>query len=477
MEERHLEEIIQKMLLGLDKGANVVSNKDGNQGVIGSAYGIFDTIDEAVLAARHAFLDLNSQTLELRKLLVTAIREKSRLHAHELAKMARDETQFGDIESKCIKNILVSEKTPGYEIIKPMAMSGDRGLTVIEHAPYGVIASITPSTNPTATIINNTISMLAAGNSVVFNVHPRAKNVSIKTVELLNKAIVNAGGPQNLVTCIYEPTVESAQYLMQHSDIDLLLVTGGPSVVEVAMRSGKRAICAGPGNPPVVVDATADILAAAKDIVLGASFDHNLPCTCEKEIIVVEQVADQLKNALSLTGALEIKGESIERLEAAIFSQRGSPFGHGLMNPNLIGQSAVDILQEIGISVDSEVKMILVETGPDHPLIWSEQMMPVLPIIRVRNFNEAVDLAKQAEQNYRHTAGIHSLDIRNLSYMAKVINTSLFIKNGPFYSGLGYQSEGYSSFSIGTFTREGLTTAKSFTWERKCALVDYFHIV
>jgi acyl-CoA reductase-like NAD-dependent aldehyde dehydrogenase len=134
-------------------------------------------------------------------------------------------------------------------------------------------------------------------------------------------------------------------------------------------------------------------------------------------------------------------------------------------------------LQEIGISVNSEVKMIFIETGPDHPLIWSEQMMPVLPIIRVRNFNEAVDLAKQAEQNYRHTAGIHSLDIRNLSYMAKVINTSLFIKNGPFYSGLGYQSEGYSSFSIGTFTREGLTTAKSFTWERKCTLVDYFHIV
>jgi len=477
MTEQHLEEIIHNILLELEEGDTSASIRSGERRVLGSTFGIFNTIDEAVSAARKAFLELNAETLEKRSVLIKAIRDKSKLHARELANMARDETQFGDEESKFIKNILVSEKTPGYEIIQPVAMSGDHGLTIIEHAPYGVIASITPSTNPTATIINNVISILAAGNAVVFNVHPRAKNVSIKTIQLLNQAIVNAGGPHNLITSIYEPTIESAQCLMLHDDIDLLLVTGGPAVVEVAMKSGKRAICAGPGNPPVVVDETADIRAAATDIVLGASFDHNLPCPCEKEIIVVEQVADQFKHALSLSGALEIKGENIERLEAAIFSQRGSPYGHALMNQNLIGQSAVAILQEIGMNVGNEVKMIYFETGPEHPLVWSEQMMPVLPVVLVRNFKEAVDLAKQAEQNYRHTAGIHSLDIRNLSYMAKAVNTSLFIKNGPYYSGLGYQTEGYTSFSIGTFTREGLTTAKSFTWERTCTLVDYFNIV
>jgi acyl-CoA reductase-like NAD-dependent aldehyde dehydrogenase len=477
MTEQQMEEIIRKILRELEEGGTSASTTIGEREILNSTYGIFDTIDEAVSAARRAFLELNIQTLEQRNILIKAVRDQSKLHARELAKMARDETQFGDEESKYIKNILVSEKTPGYEIIKPTAVSGDHGLTVIEHAPYGVIASITPSTNPTATIINNVISILAAGNSVVFNVHPRAKNVSIKTIQLLNQAIVKAGGPHNLITCIREPTVESAQYLMQHDDINLLLVTGGPAVVGVAMKSGKRAICAGPGNPPVVVDETADIHSAANDIVLGASFDHNLPCTCEKEIIVVEQVADQLKQAMSNNGALEIVGENIERLESAIFSQRGSPYGHSLMTPDLIGQSAVDILQEIGINVGSEVKLIFFETGPEHTLVWSEQMMPILPVVRVQNFKEAVDLAKRAEQNYCHTASIHSLDIRNLSYMAKELNTSLFIKNGPNYSGLGYQTEGYTSFSIGTFTREGLTTAISFTWERKCVLVDYFRII
>jgi propionaldehyde dehydrogenase len=477
MTVQNLEEIIHRMLQEFETGVVPESNNRIKTDKSNSAFGIFDTIDEAVTAARRAFLELNAQTLEQRKIVIKAIREQSKLHSRELAKMARNETQFGDEESKFIKNILVSEKTPGVEFIQPVAMTGDHGLTVIEQAPYGLIASITPSTNPTATIINNAISILAGGNAVVFNVHPRAKNVSIKTIQLLNQAISKAGGPLNLVSCIREPTIESAQYLMQHDDIDLLLVTGGPAVVEVAMKSGKRAICAGPGNPPVVVDETADIHAAAVDIILGASFDNNLPCTCEKEIFVVEQIADQLKQELSNSGGLELKGEDIERLEIAIFSKRAPPYGHALMKPNLIGQSAVDILREIGIDAGSEIKLLYFETGPEHPLVWSEQMMPVIPVVRVPNFKEAVDLAKRAEQNNRHTASIHSLDIRNLSYMAKEMNTSLFIKNGPNYSGLGYQTEGYTSFSIGTFTREGLTTAKTFTWERKCTLVDYFNIV
>src|SRR5208282_4398704 len=277
--------------------------------------GIFDTIDEAVKAASIAFCQFDQLGLKKRNDIIASIRQSMREHGSALARLAHEETGLGRYEDKILKNQLVAEKTPGTEDLLSNAVTGDDGLMLTEAAPFGVIGAITPTTNPTSTIINNTIAMLAAGNAVVFNVHPNARRVSCHTVALINKAIVAAGGPRNLITCIANPTVESAQALMKHPGIRLVVVTGGGGVVKAAMESGKRAICAGPGNPPAVVDETADIDRAGRDIVFGASFDNNIICTDEKECLVVSSVADELIKAMTYSGALLVKPDQLPALE------------------------------------------------------------------------------------------------------------------------------------------------------------------
>ncbi|MFZ2487839.1 MAG: aldehyde dehydrogenase family protein [Anaerolineae bacterium] len=439
--------------------------------------GLFNTLDEAVAAARVAFLALGNLTLAKRYEIIAAIRAVMRTHAEVLARMACEETGLGRPEDKLQKNLLVIEKTPGPEILQPLAWTGDGGLSLVERAPYGVIGAITPVTNPTSTIINNSISILAAGNAVVFNVHPSARRVCSYQIQLLNRAIVVAGGPANLLTAIHEPTIESAQALMRHPAVRVLLVTGGPAVVREAMRSGKRAICAGPGNPPVVVDETADIDKAGRDIVFGGGFDNNVICVDEKEIFVVDAVADQLKAAMLAAGAVEVPSYRLRALERVIFSEMGAPRQPGVMDKRWVGKYAADILREIGINADKEARLALVEVPLEHPLVWTEQLMPVMPLVRVRSCDEGIDLAVAAEHGYGHTASMWSRNIDKLSRMARAIDCSIFVKNGPNVAGLGYKAEGFTSFSIASPTGEGLTSAQTFSRIRRCTMVDHFRIV
>ncbi len=438
--------------------------------------GIYPDLDSAVAAARRAFRALDALTLEKRFEIVAAMRAAMRANAELLARMACEETGLGRVEDKVQKNLLVIEKTPGPEILQPLAWTGDRGLTLIERAPYGVFGVITPSTNPTSTIINNAIGLVSAGNAAVFNVHPGARHVSAYQLQLLNRAIVGAGGPPDLLTAPAEPTIESAQALMRHPGIRILLITGGEAVVKLAMASGKRAICAGPGNPPVVVDETADIDLAGEKIVFGASFDNNIICVDEKEVFVVDRVADKLKAAMVAHGAVELPGYRIRALENLIFEKMNGPRQPGTVKKRWIGQNAGKILKELGINAP-DARLVLVEVPVDHPLIWTEQLMPVLPLARVRNVDEGIDLAVEAEHGFGHTASMFSRNIDALSRMAREINTSIFVKNGPCVAGLGYGGEGYTSMSIASPTGEGLTNALTFTRVRRCTLVDHFRIV
>jgi aldehyde dehydrogenase len=346
----------------------------------------------------------------------------------------------------------------------------------MEPAPYGVIAAIPPVTNPTSTIICNTIGMVAAGNGVVFNVHPSAKNVSIQNIHLMNEAILKAGGPPNLVTAIAVPTIESAQELMRHPGARLIVVTGGPGVVKEAMNSGKRAICAGPGNPPVVVDETADIEKTAQNIILGGSLDNNIICVDEKEVFAVASIADDLLAAMRQQGAVILDSAQLKQLERLIFTKIDAPGKPVVVNKDYIGKNAGVMLSKIGIPAGDEVRLIVVEVDKLHPLVWTEQMMPVMPFVRVASADEGIDLAKEAEQGMRHTAVMHSRNIDNLSRMARVMDCSIFVKNGPGAAGLGYGGEGHSSFSIASPTGEGLTRPRSFSRERRCTLVDHFRI-
>ncbi|MBD3233181.1 MAG: aldehyde dehydrogenase family protein, partial [candidate division Zixibacteria bacterium] len=429
---------------------------------------------QAATAAQKEFIRL---PLSKRDEIIASVRKSMKEHARELAEHARSETGLGRVEDKIKKNILVADKTPGVEDLYPNARSGDRGLSLFEPAPFGVIGTITPVTNPTSTIICNTIGMIAAGNSVVFNVHPSARNVSIHNIILINRAIMSAGGPSNVVTAVLNPTVESAQELMKHPGIRLLVVTGGPAVVKVAMESGKRAICAGPGNPPAVVDESADIAKAGRDIVAGASFDNNVICTDEKTTFVVDKVAIELLRAMANNGAVVLNKSQASRLERVIFDKNNGPGKEAVMRKDLIGRNASVILSHIGMNVDDKIRLAVMEVEKDHPLVITEQMMPVMPVVKVKSADEGIDLAKWNERGCRHTASMHSRNIDNLSRMAREMDCSIFVKNGPNYAGLGFGGEGYTSFSIASPTGEGLTRPRSFSRERRCVLVDHFRIV
>jgi aldehyde dehydrogenase len=487
LDERRIAEIVQRVMADL-RPAQFQPNgqppppartaQDARASLAkGGQYGVYPDIDAAIAAAQASQARLADLPLERRTAIIAAMRQAAIENAPVIARTASQETGMGRSEDKLEKNLLVAERTPGTEALQAQAWTGDRGLTLVELAPYGVIGAITPSTNPTSTIICNAIGMIAAGNSVVFNAHPGAKACSAQTVQVLNQAIQLAGGPPDLITCSAEPTIESAQYLMRHPSIRLLVVTGGPGVVREAMTSGKKAICAGPGNPPVVVDETADLEQAARDIVKGASFDNNIVCILEKEIIAVDAIADQLKASMLQRSAVELSSWQLSRLMKVILAEDHGPGEHGVINKAFVGKAPQVILREIGVNVEESVRLVLAETDAKHPLVWTEQLMPVIPLVRVHNADEAIDLAKSVEQGMGHTAMIHSKNLDVLSRMSREINTSIFVKNGPSLAGLGFGGEGYTSFSIASPTGEGLTSAADFTRVRRCTLVDAFRIV
>jgi len=438
---------------------------------------LFPDVDSAVLAARRAFEQLGGLPLALRERMISGMRRTARENAQVLARLAWEETGMGRLEDKIEKNLLNANKAPGTEMLTPTAWTGDDGMALVEYAPYGVIGSITPSTNTTSSVICNAISMVAAGNAAVFNGHPGAKACTNLTVQLLNQAIVEAGGPANLVCAIAQPTIESAQELMHHPAVNLLTVTGGEGVVHAAMQSGKRAICAGPGNPPVVVDETADIDEAGRGIVRGASFDNNIVCIVEKETFAVATVAEALKRSMLAHGAYEIDAGQLERLMKVIFTQIPPPGKVGPLNKSFIGKNAAVLLKEIGITVGDEIRLIVAEVGADHPLVVTEQMMPIMPLVRVRHADEGIDLAKKVEHGYRHTAVMYSKNLDALSRMARVMDCSIFVKNAPSLAGLGSGGEGFCSFTIASPTGEGITNPISFSRLRRCTLKDAFRIV
>jgi aldehyde dehydrogenase len=439
--------------------------------------GVFPTIGEAVSAAASAQRELVRLPLDVRRKIVEAIRAAVLQANSSLCAEAVAETGIGNVRDKQAKNILAATKTPGVEDVEPSAYSDEHGLTLVERAPWGVIGAITPVTNPIATITCNAIGMIAAGNSVVFNVHPGAKGISNRLIGLFNCAIAGAGGPRNLLCAAATPTIESAGEMMRHAGVSLLVVTGGPGVVKAAMGSGKKAVCAGPGNPPCVVDETADIAKAGRDIVAGASFDNNVVCICEKEVLAVEGIADRLKAEMRLNGAYELTGAQIDAVTRVALTGDLQPGRSSMPNKDMVGRDAAVIARAAGIEVPPETRLLLMEVKEDHPMVWSEQLMPVLPLVRMKSVDQAIDFAVRVEHGFRHSAMMHSHDVVNLTRMAQLMNCSVFVKNGPCYAGLGFGGAGYTSFTIASPTGEGITRARTFTRERRCTLVDSFRII
>ena len=468
--EQYISDIVANVIKSI---SNTSANSDSTA-VSNHKKGVFENMSDALEAVNKAYKQLKKYSVEQREEMIKNIRRLTLEEAEIMAKMGVEETGMGNVADKIIKHQLVAKKTPGTEDLKPTAMTGDSGLTLVEMAPYGVIGSITPSTNPSETVICNSMGMIAGGNGVVFNPHPNAKKVANYAVDLVNRAILEAGGPENLVVSVENPTKESSDEMMQSPIVRMLVATGGPGVVKALLSSGKKAIGAGAGNPPVIVDDTADVKKAAKDIVSGASFDNNLPCIAEKECFAFANIADQLMSEMQKHGAYMIKGDDIRKLVDLCLINKDGKY---TINKKWVGKDAYKFLEAIGISAPSGTKLIICETDSSHPFVQEELMMPILAIVRVPDIDTAIEEACRAEHGNRHSAHIHSKNIDHLSRFAKEVETTIFVKNAPSYAGIGAGGEGYTTFTIAGPTGEGLTAAHSFTRSRRCVLVDGFHIV
>jgi len=441
-------------------------------------YGVFATADEACAAAQEAFLQLQQKGMAARRKIEEIVKTMAEKNAEPWGKIEFEETKIGSLPHKVAKLGLI-KLVPGVDWLRPDAMSGDHGITLEEFTPFGVVGAITPSTHSIPTLSGNIVNICAAGNSVVFNAHPSAAKCAAVAVRAYNEAIYRETGIENIACIIEKPTLDSFNALCKNDNTRLLLVTGGPMVVKAAMQTGKRAICAGPGNPPVFVDDTCCPTRAAKAIISGAAFDNNLLCIGEKQVFVLDHVADKLMQRMSENGAVKLNSAQLEQLTKAAFTFKegqGGGCAHASVNKELIGKDASVLAQAAGVNVPADTQLLFAETDVNHPFVQEEQMMPMLPIVRVKSVEEGIALSLQSEHNYKHTAIIHSHDVENITAMARALDTTLFVKNGPSPAGLGLGGEGYLSFSIATPTGEGITNPRTFTRVRRCVMVDNLRI-
>lgn len=470
---QEIEAIVKQVLAGMG-GAQTSAAPAAYTAAPGGAAGdrgVFENVDDAVEAAWKAQRDwVANYKIEDRQRIIEAIRRCARAHVEEWCHKIVEETGMGRYEDKVEKHLAVINKTPGPECLTTEAKSGDAGLMLEEYAPFGVICSITPTTNPTETIINNTISMIAGGNTVVFNVHPRAKRVSADCLQTLNTAIIEAGGPANLITMTREPTMENVDKMAANPKIRLMAGTGGMGMVNALLRSGKKCIGAGAGNPPVIVDETADIELAGRKIYEGASFDNNILCFAEKEVVAVNTAYDGLLHELQKQGAYLLNKAQTEQLVNIVLQPKKGG-GHEV-NKKWVGKDAARILETIGVHVPDTCRLAICEVPADHPFVLVEQMMPVLPIVRCQSFEQAVEDAVVAEHGNRHTASIFSKDVDHMTRFARVIETTIYVKNSATKAGVGIGGEGHCTMTIAGPTGEGITCAKSFCRRRRCMLAE-----
>ena len=441
-------------------------------------FGLFQDASQACAAAQDAFLQLRRKGVAARERIVEIVKMLAEAKAVEWGRLEFEETKIGRLEHK-IEKLRLLRLAPGVEWLRPEARSGDHGITLEEHAPFGVIGAVTPSTHSIPTLSGNAVSMVAAGNAVVFNPPPSAARCAAAAVRAYNEAIRQEIGIENLICLCQHPTLDTFQAIWSHEAVRLLLVTGGSAAVEAAMQTGKRAICAGPGNPPVLVDDTCCLTRAAKSVIQGAAYDNNLLCIGEKQLFVLDNVADQLMAEMEWQGAARLSSNELEILTKAAFTVQEGPGGSGArarVNRDFIGQDASVLAHAAGVEVKAETPLLFAETDENHPFVQEEQMMPFLPVVRVKSVEEGIEAARKSEHQYRHTSLIHSSNVEHMTLMARALDTTIFVKNGPCTAGLGLGGEGYLSYSIATTTGEGLTNPASFTRLRRCVMVDNLRI-
>ncbi|MBI1388036.1 MAG: aldehyde dehydrogenase family protein [bacterium] len=478
MDDQRIAEIVRRVLSELQTQPQGATAPRGHVAtcmggaVSGGRDGVFNSIEDAIAAAKQAFTRWSKVPLSERKRYIQIIRDLSKQRNHEWAEMTVRDTNMGRASHKEIKNRLAYELTPGPEELSTYCQTGDKGMMLEEYTPFGVIGTITPTTNPVATVINHSIAMLSAGNTIVFGPHPNAVQCTLQSMQEINRALTAAGAPANLMTSVSEPTLKTAKVIMTHDDISLLVVTGGPAVVRAAMESPKRAIVAGPGNPPVVVDETANVGHAAVSVYEGSSFDNNLPCITEKSCFVVSAVYDEFLAAIRQRGAYLLDRQQTEAMTRAVIT----PDDH--VNKDYIGKDASYVAQQaVGVTVSSNCDLLIAEVGRDHPFIVHELMIPLLGIVRCNSYEEAIQAAHHAEHGFKHTAIIHTQRIDRITEFAQLMDCNLFVANSSCGACLGNGGEGYTAFTIAGKSGEGPCTPKTFSRRRRFAIANAMRFV
>lgn len=463
--------VVQEVLLHMRNGHAKPSNGKARN------WGVFDDVNQAVAAAADAQRKFEARGLDDRRKAVDCIRKICIEQAESLGREELGETKIGRLDHKIEKMTVVGKRTPGVEFLKTEAFTGEYGIALVEYAPFGVIGVVTPVTHSLPTLACNAINMLAAGNAIVCNPHPSGARIACKGTQLFNQAIHAAIGIDNLITIIGTPTLESAQAIFDHREVRLLCVTGGPAVGRAALRSPKRAIVAGPGNPPVVVDETADLDNAARCIIQGAAYDNNLLCIGEKEVFAVASIFDELMDAMTRNQAVRLDRSQIDTLSKAAFVSASEDKNKLVVHKDLIGLDAAVLAERAGMKVPADTQLLFGETDDSHPFVDHEQMMPFVPFVRVPDVDTAIALAKKYEHGFKHTAIIHSRNVETITRMGRELDTTLYVQNGPSMASLGSGGEGYLSFSIATPTGEGVTTPLTFTRQRRSSTIGSMRVL
>lgn len=438
--------------------------------------GLFADVDQAVDAATRAQRQLVAAGLDVRDQICKLIKKITTDNAQAWGEFELNETKLGRLDHKIAKLELVNN-VPGVEFLRAkatVAHSGDEGIGIDEGAPWGVIGVITPVTHSIPTMTANAINMLAAGNAMVVNAHPSGAKSAALAAKTFNQAIKQQFNIDPLICVIDPPTLRTAEQVFTHERIPMLVATGGPAVARAAMKQPKRSIVAGPGNPPVLVDETADFDNAARAIIAGAAFDNNLLCIGEKEVFVVASVFDQMMDAMQRAGAMRLNSQQIDALTKVAFTWQKD---HYAVNKEFVGANPQDMGRKAGFDVPAGVELLYGETDETNPFVPEEQMMPFVPFVRVRDFEQGLELSIKHEHGFGHTAIIHSNNLARITRMGQAMNTTIFVANGPCTAGLGIGGEGYPSYSIATPTGEGITNPQTFTRFRRLGISGALRIV
>jgi len=398
---------------------------------------------------------------EIDNILVSIVKAVEE-NAEALARLAVEETKYGIVKDKITKNLFASREI--YEAIKDIKTVGiiseDPELKVIKAAvPVGVIAGITPTTNPTSTVIHNAMCAIKGGNSIVFSPHPAAGKCSFAAAQLVNDTAVKAGAPDGIVGCISKSSMKATEELMHDNDVSVIIATGGSAMVKAAYSCGKPAFGVGPGNVPVFIERSADIKQAVCDIITSKSFDNGMICASEQAIIVDKPINDQVIAELKSQGAYFMSKEEVQKVGSTILTPKGG------MIPALVGQTPQKIAQKAGFSVPEGIKVLIAPLdgyGPGHPLSY-EKLTTVLGYYTVDNWHEAcllsIELLKLG--GIGHSFSIHSQNDQIIrEFLQKPVNRIL-VNTPSAFGGIGYTTGLLPSMTLGCGTWGGSSISEN----------------